>query len=470
MHRNLPLCLHLWLCLLGELKLYEGYLQQPSITSSARYATYLTGEPVTLQCQASVDFRVHGYTFFKNDQTIQESEANKYRISSAKRSDGGSYSCLYWVSDSRGRQESDRSFPVSLTVLDQPSTPTLKVIPKESLYFEGESVILECEHPPINIQVNYYFHKDSSKLDSYHDTMSSKHRIDSLRTRDSGKYDCEYRISGHQRTFSSSKSMPETITVTALSSAPLLNVVPPYAAFIMGENVTMECVAPSPVRVTVYRIYREGEEIMGPFSHKGLHMMQNITKTDQAEYTCMYWSPQSDRETPSAQSDVKEVYVIDPLRPPLLSSDPPSGRIRDGGNITLYCITSENYERTIFHFLNETDEISSVSLNYPQSRAGTITINMKKSNNTSPPKFSCQYTAVIKGRSLLSPKSPHIEIIVITTGSLLWLIAIGVGAGIVVLIIIVSLVYWVLSGKKDPPSEVAAEPKSSNGGLKVTSL
>ncbi|XP_018418633.1 PREDICTED: uncharacterized protein LOC108792363 [Nanorana parkeri] len=418
MRHNLPLCFHLWLCLLGELKLYEASLQRPSISFSASYATYLTGEPVILQCQTTVDFTIHGYKFFKNDREIPRLEisSNRLRISSAKKSDDGSYSCQYWVLDSRGKQQSDVSFPISLTILDQPSQPRLLVTPRQSLYFEGESVTLECEHHPVHSQVRYEFHKDNSKLDSYHDSLRSNRHIEGL-------------------------SSP-------LSSAPRLNFVPSYATFIKGENVSMQCVAPSPVILTLYRFYKEGVEIRGPLSSKGLLSLHNITKKDQALYTCMYWSPTSNREIPSTQSDEREIYVIDHLRPPMLSADPPSGRIKDGGNVTLYCLIRESYKRAIFHFLNETDEVTSVHTYNPQTRAAAITIIVKKNNNTSPAKYSCQYTAEIKGRLLLSPKSPQVEITVITTGSLLWLIAIGVAAGIAVLIIIVSLVYWVLSGKK----------------------
>ncbi|KAM9330759.1 uncharacterized protein PAF06_017819 [Gastrophryne carolinensis] len=472
MHKNFPLCFRLWLCLLGELKLYEAYIQRPSIIFSASYTTYLTGEPVTLNCQASVDFTIHGYKFFKNNREVrtERSSVSKYRISSVKRGDAGSYSCLYWVSDSRGKRESEVSLPVSLAVMDQPSTPVLNVIPKQLLYFEGESVTLECQHSSITSQVHYQFQKDSSKLKNYHDSLMPQYHIEDLRTMDSGLYDCQYWVSGHQRTFYSLKSIPEAITVTALSSAPLLNFEPSYTTFIKGENVSMECVAPTPVHVTVYRLYKDGEEITGKSAYRGFYTLHNITQKDQAEYTCMYWSPKMNREIPSAQSKARDIYVIDPIRPPFLSADPPSGRIRDGSNLTLYCIIQEHFERVTFYFLNETDEIASVSAYKSQTRAAVIVINIRKNNNTSPKKYSCQYTAEIKGRSLLSPESPQIEITVITSGSLLWLIAIGVATGVIVLIIIISLVYWVLAGKKDTDKDKEqqentpkSEPQTNKG-------
>lgn len=99
----------------------------------------------------------------------------------------------------------------------------------------------------------------------------------------------------------------------------------------------------------------------------------------------------------------------------MLTADPPNGRIKDGGNVTLHCIIRESYERAIFHFLNETDEVASVHTYKPQTRAAAITINVKKNNNTSPTKYSCQYTAEIKGRLLLSPTSPQVEIIIVTS-------------------------------------------------------
>ncbi|XP_063769578.1 Fc receptor-like protein 5 [Pseudophryne corroboree] len=478
MHSLLPVCFHLWLYLLVELSVYEAFLQRPNISFLASYTTYLTGEPVSLICQATTDHKIHGYKFFRNSQELNRiSSIGKHSINNVKTSDAGSYTCLYWVSDSRGKEESDVSIPVSLSVLDQPSTPVLLIQPKQLLYFEGESVTLKCQHPPIMFHAIYNFHKDNSKLESYYDTSRSEHYISSLSTKDSGNYYCQYWVSGHQRTIMSSESIAQTISVTALSTSPLLNFLPSYSTFIKGENLTMECVAPSPVHVSLYRFYKEGQEFKGPLSHKGLYKVHNVTTEEQAEYTCIYWSAMSSREIPSTQSAVREIYVIDPIHPPLLSVDPPSGRIWDGGNITLFCTTPAEYARTTFYFLNDTDDIISVST-YKTQRRAAVTINMKKTNNTSTAKYRCQYKAEIKGRFLLSPKSPQIEIIVITNGSLLWLIAIVVAAGIVVLIIIVILIFWVLRSKKGlltksqqySPEDAEESKTFSEGGCKVTSL
>ncbi|XP_056384012.1 Fc receptor-like protein 5 [Hyla sarda] len=472
MYNVLPACVYIWLCLLVELSLYEAVLQRPNIIFSANYAIYLTGEAVSLECQATADFTIHGYKFFKNNQEVHRVEAarlNKYKIRPARRNDAGSYTCLYWTLDTiRGRQESEISYPVSLSVIDQPSMPTLLIRPKESLYVEGEMVTLECEHPSVNAQITYRFYKDKSNLLPYQDTSISEHHISSLSTKDSGTYDCEYLIFGHQRIISSGRSKQQTITVTAWSTSPILKFLPYFSTFINGENVTMECEAPSPVYVTMYRFYKEEIELKEPSLNKGIFSLHNLTKANQAEYTCMYWSSMSNREIPSTQSLPKEIYVIDPLRPPFLFSDPPSGRIWDGGNVTLYCRAPEVYERTTFHFLKNRDEIISVST-YKQLSAA-LTVNMKKSNSTSSTKYICQYTAEIKGRSLLSPKSTEVEIMVVAPGSLLWLIAIGVGAGIAVLIVIVGLLYWALLPMKDKEKEAEESKPIHEGGCKVTSL
>lgn len=98
---------------------FSAVLQRPKIVFSASYATYLTGEAVFLECQATTDLTIHGYKFFKNNQEVQRMEASslKYKIRSAQRNDAGSYTCLYWISDTRGRQESAISFPVSLSII-----------------------------------------------------------------------------------------------------------------------------------------------------------------------------------------------------------------------------------------------------------------------------------------------------------------------------------------------------------------
>ncbi|XP_053324465.1 uncharacterized protein LOC128498515 isoform X2 [Spea bombifrons] len=433
----LPVRCCLLVCLLGMYRLCGAALPSPFLSFSAGYATYLIGEPVYLQCLANSTLTVHGYRFFKNNQEVQStmgSFGNQFTINMVNTDHAGSYTCIYWVSDSRGLQTSSHSPPVTLSVLDQPSTPVLLIKPKHLLYFVGESVTLVCDHPHVNSQLVYSFQKDGTEL-PHRDLLQSELRFSHLSTKDSGAYDCQYWLTGHPRRIISSRSVSQKLYVTDLSASPVLNFQPPYSTFILGENLTLECVAPSPVPVTLFRLYKEGREMIGsPNPHSGRHTLYNVTKEDQGEYTS-------------------------PLLPPLLSLDPPNGRIWDGGNVTLFCTILSHFERTTFHFLTEKEEILSVSTNKTETRK-SITITVRKSNATAA-KYFCQYTVEINGRLLLSPKSSQAEITVIT-GSVFWLIAAGVVAGIVVLFIMILLLYWVLRSRIDQTESAPKTPEVSS--------
>ncbi|KAM4709322.1 Fc receptor-like protein 5 isoform 1-T2 [Discoglossus pictus] len=464
MHDILPGGFYLSIWLFGGLNLYEAVLDPPSISFTAGYATYLIGEPLYMICKVPAKFPVDGYQFFRNNQELKNLEGestNQYSIYSVNRQNTGTYTCQYWVSNTRGRQTSVPSDPLSLIVLDQPSTPSLLVKPEHSLYFEGESVTLQCEHADNFYPGGYKFYKDNMELKDHGDTLRSQHIFQNLSTKDTGKYDCQYWISVQKRTIRSARSIPKSLDVTAVSAPPLLKITPPYSVFVLGETFTMECMAPSPISATVYRYYKDGRELGSE-----VHTLQNATKDLQGKYICIYWSTKHQREIPSTQSPVIDLSVIDPLLPPLLTMDPPNGRIRNGGNVTLFCTVPIYYKRTTFHFLSERREILCIFINRTQMDM-TVTI-FKHNNVTYSKKYSCQYTAEIRGRALMSPESHEVEIIVIA-GSMLWLIAIAVAAGIIVLIIVFFLLYWILKAREGT-TEAGPESRSSDDGRKFSTL
>ncbi|KAE8633786.1 hypothetical protein XENTR_v10002093 [Xenopus tropicalis] len=455
---------------LETVKLYEASLQMPYISFSAGYATYLIAEPVSMSCQIPSNITVNGYQFFKNHQKIQDINGplgKHHKITSVNRGSAGSYSCLYWIEDSRGKQISPKSPPVSLSVMDQPTTPVLDIDPKYPLYFEGEDVHLECRHHIYPYTGGYKFYKNNRELNISSGNLASTFSIYNISRKDSGTYKCEYWLSEHQRVVYSPRSKPQTLSVTALSTSPLLLFQPPYSTFIVGETVSMECLAPSTVPVSLYRFYYEEREVVSPSTtHSGQHSLRNLTKKHKGNYICMYWSTKSQREIPSFPSVTKELYIIDPLQSPVLAVDPPSGRIWDGANVTLICTTPIPYENTTFHFLNDREAVFSNNTSRAQMK---MVITMSMLNATSVFKYSCQYTAYIKGRALTSPRSHPAEITIIT-GSVNWLIAIAVAAGVVVLITVFLLLYWICLARRGSADDGEKSQSSEEDGKITTGL
>ncbi|XP_041421402.1 Fc receptor-like protein 5 isoform X2 [Xenopus laevis] len=365
-------------------------------------------------------------------------------------------------------------FCISLCVLetiklyeDQPVTPALTINPKYPLYFEGEDVNLVCEHQIYPYTGGYKFRKNNRELNNSSGDLASALFIHNMSRKDSGTYECQYWLSEHQRVVHSPRSKPQTLSVTALSTAPLLLFQPPYSTLIVGETVSMECLAPSTVSVSLYRFYYEEREVASPSTtHSGQLVLRNLTKEHNGNYICMYWSAKNQREIPSFPSATKELYIIDPLQPPVLSLDPPSGRIWDGGNVTLFCTTPIVYENTTFHFLNDRE---AVFINNTSKAQMKMVITMSLSNATSVFKYSCQYTAYIKGRALTSPRSHPAEITIIT-GSALWLIAIAVAAGVTVLIIVFLLFYWICLARRDSTDGEQKSQSSEENGKTTTGL
>ncbi|XP_053558250.1 T-cell-interacting, activating receptor on myeloid cells protein 1 [Bombina bombina] len=460
---------YLSICLIWGFSLYEAAIDPPSISFGAGYSTFIIGEQVMLQCNAPANSLIHGYQFFKNNEELKSPGAqsgNQYRIRNVNMGNQGIYTCNYWLKN-RENQHSAPSGPVTLTVMDQPSMPSLRINPENVLYLEGESVNLLCEHSGTSFSAVYTFYKDNKVLKSHNNGQSSKHTFTYLTVGDSGTYACQYYLSGDKRMSPSARSPSHTISVKALSSPPFLNFVPPYSVFIVGEEFTIVCEAPSPIVAPLFRFYKDEQELRDLSTmQSGKLTVQNITKASQGNYICMYWATNSLRAIPSTQSITRELNVLDPLLPPFISMDPPNGRIWDGGNVTLFCTAPIHYKNTTFHFLHEKQEIQRISSNRTQTSM-TITVT-KWSNVTSTNKYSCQYTAEIGGRKLLSPECNQVEIIVIA-GSVLWLITVAVAAGITVLIIIIFLLYWIMLARKDITLSGPEVQQSSEDGDKLTS-
>ncbi|KAI4877393.1 hypothetical protein NFI96_029375, partial [Prochilodus magdalenae] len=190
------------------------------------------GETVTLTCDIESGAGWQ-YQWSKGNKALSEAQWKKiYNTFTADQSYKGDYTC-------RGTQSTERccysqtSEAVTLTVSEKPK-PTVRVTSRSSVY-TGDTVTLTCKVGQ-SAGWSFVWYTDPQSLQSQYPADKNPNTI-SVTVSDAGP--AEFTCAAHRGTYSTQRSDPVRITVTARPK-PTVRVQPAVHVFI-GETVTLTC-------------------------------------------------------------------------------------------------------------------------------------------------------------------------------------------------------------------------------------
>ncbi|KAI4888247.1 hypothetical protein NFI96_029989, partial [Prochilodus magdalenae] len=190
------------------------------------------GETVTLTCdiEGGGDWQ---YQWSKDNKALSEAQwKKKYNTFTAEESHKGVYTCIGTQSTERCCY-SQTSDAVTLTVSEKPK-PTMRVDPQRSVY-TGDTVTLTCQVGQ-STGWSFVWYKGSQSLESQYPADKDPNTI-SVTVSDVGT--AEFTCAAHRGTYSTQRSDPVRITVTARPK-PTVRVHPAVHVFI-GETVILTC-------------------------------------------------------------------------------------------------------------------------------------------------------------------------------------------------------------------------------------
>ncbi|KAI4884806.1 hypothetical protein NFI96_003751, partial [Prochilodus magdalenae] len=206
--------------------------ERPKSTVRVQPAVHVfIGETVTLTCDIESVDRWQ-YQWSKSNKALSAARwKKKYIISKADWSHRGVYTCK--GTQSTEPRYSQTSAAVTLTVSVKPK-PTVRVTSRTSVY-TGDTVTLTCEVGQ-STGWSFVWYKDSQSLQPQ-DTADKDPNTISVTVSDAGT--AEFTCEAHRGTYSTQRSAPAEITVTARPK-PTVKVQPAGHVFI-GETVTLTC-------------------------------------------------------------------------------------------------------------------------------------------------------------------------------------------------------------------------------------
>ncbi|XP_038636261.1 uncharacterized protein LOC119954791 [Scyliorhinus canicula] len=385
--------------------------RRPTISLNPLENTFVNGEIVTITC--SVDFHSTVYRFYLyvadreiNSYTEGNSHFATFQIQPIITAD---YTCVCWVKVFDQWKYSAESDKISVTVIDRPPKPSIRLNESESIFLKGESITITCEAglQQSPSQFNLFQGRDrhsvlrSSRI-GYHNVVSF--RLAAGKTED---YWCAYQIAQNGRRIASENSTNVQVPVIDPPITPKLSLNQNFTTILKGELLLLTCEAPPRDWDTTFFLYKLNNSFT-PAAHRTVKGRYSVTYNITGalnpgvdHYRCMYNTRVSGRLLNSAQSDPIILTVIDHPLKPICVLETKGHTSENEQNITFGCTAPNSYSAVKFYFYIN----SQTQFNIPQENAGkngaSISLTAPRLQNRTD-FYTCRYEFEVAGRSIES--------------------------------------------------------------------
>ncbi|CAM5100344.1 unnamed protein product [Natator depressus] len=378
----------------------------PTLWLDPPNSVYLPGERVNLGCSAPGAQEVTGYRFYKRqpEQGPEELPASRggprWEILAAV-GDEGLYTCRYWSRGPGRELPSGLSQPIAIRVTAPPPAPTLWLDPPNSVYLPGERVNLGCSAPGAQEVTGYRFYKRQPEQGPEELPASrGGPRWEILAAvGDEGPYTCRYWSRGPGRELPSGLSQPIAIRVTDPPRKPSVSLSPDYLAYVAGERVEINCLAPPGASPVEYGLYKNGEPVGSLLGDAGTWLTDlqvNGTRNATRSFSCTYTELIQGRAVPSYASDPVSVSVFLALASPSLRLIPSLPLYMTGETVSAECIIPNGTYVPSAHWVRRDGEP------LPEPPEPQLPLNVTPSDSGT---YRCGYSTELHGRHLRSPPS-----------------------------------------------------------------
>ncbi|KAI4894921.1 hypothetical protein NFI96_027600, partial [Prochilodus magdalenae] len=297
--------------------------ERPKSTVRVQPAVHVfIGETVTLTC----DIKGGGdwqYQWSKGNKALSKAQWKKeYNTFTADWSHSATYSC-------KGTQSTEPSYSqtseaVRLTVSEKPK-PTVAATSPTSVY-SGDTVTLTCEVGQ-STGWRFVWYKGSQSLQSQYPADKDPNTI-SVTVSDVGT--AEFTCAAHRGTYSTQRSDPVRITVTARPKATVR--VQPAVHVLTGERVTLTCGIESGGD---WRYQWFKDKALKPAQTGNTYTIDKVDQSDKGVYTCR--GTQSTETCCYSQTSDGVTLTVSAERPKPELTSSHKGAALIGNPVVLYC-------------------------------------------------------------------------------------------------------------------------------------
>ncbi|XP_077323006.1 uncharacterized protein LOC143956686 isoform X2 [Lithobates pipiens] len=206
-----------------------------------------------MTCVANNPSTVTGYIFYKDAAVTSNTSKNILTID-LKRSDSGTYFCIYYTENGI---KSAESIILNLRVLERPPAPSLFVTPQRHVFIKNNPAVLQCVVPreQSSAATGITLYQNGRKI-SESDNFGVLNYTE-LQITNTGNYSCGYSVTVSGRTIDSQLAKEEVLIVIEQPPMPTLHNQK------QTREVELVCVVQNPSfsQIHGYQFYRNGKEI-----------------------------------------------------------------------------------------------------------------------------------------------------------------------------------------------------------------
>ncbi|KAM6451649.1 uncharacterized protein PHA67_018209 [Liasis olivaceus] len=302
--------------------------------------------------------------------------------------------------------------------------PTLSWSPFHRFFIRGELIKLKCSIPKGQSggRICFLHTNENGQWTECKEGNGSTMAFSTLRLPPNVSFSCCYEGKNAEGKASKSKRS-EQVEISVIDSppSPSLSPVPSEPLYLVGKKVTLWCSAPT-VTLQGWRRYQFSQSAEDQSSAKSLDLHEDpslvltASREKEGRYACRYVERKYGRSISSEWSHPVPILVRDPLPPPVLKVDPPSGAVGESKPLSIFCLSNESNNTKRFHFSRDGVEITSSNKGPLRSSREPVdvTLNMSLSflyaNHNQSGGFACRYEENINGRWIMSPWSQMLNI------------------------------------------------------------
>ncbi|XP_072340040.1 uncharacterized protein [Scyliorhinus torazame] len=386
--------------------------RKPTISLSPLQNMFVMGEIGTINCSVDFHSSVYGFHLYDAGQDINScytegnSHFSTFQIQPLITAD---YTCVCWVKVFDQWECSVKSDTISVTVVDRPPKPSIRLNESESIFLKDERITVTCEAGLQQAPIQFNLYQGGVRHSVFRSSRTGYSNVATFRLV-AGKtedYWCAYQIAQNGRRIASENSTNIQAPVIDPPITPTLSLNQNFTTILRGELLLLTCKAPPRDSDTIFSLYKLNNSFT-PAAHrivKGRYSVTfNITgalNPGVDDYRCMYSTNVSGRLLNSAQSDPMVLTVIDhPLKPIcVLEAKGPTSENEQ--NITFNCTAPNSYSAVTFYFYVN----SQIQFHIPQENVGkngaSISLTVPRLQNRTD-FYTCRYEFQVAGRRVES--------------------------------------------------------------------
>ncbi|KAJ1137496.1 hypothetical protein NDU88_003894 [Pleurodeles waltl] len=186
-------------------------------------------------------------------------------------------------------------------------------------------------------------------------------------------------------------------------SSPTLSFSAGYTTYLMGESVSLKCIAPTIARG--FRFYKDGRAANGPLDPSlGTYRIASVNRGNQGSYTCKYWVDMLGQEVTSEESRPVQLHILEHPATPDLFLEPKNSVYLRGESVGVRCEVHGMASPAEYHFFKDGSNVAA------SRGTSESTYVIASADSQSAGSYTCQYFIHLPGRLLTSMLSSPVSI------------------------------------------------------------